>query len=233
MNKNFIHKFLSGNSKVDSDLSFEVNKMIDLFPYCETIRKIDILIKYKYESITYKDSLPKASIYSSNRKSLFLMLLKESNQKIFNVVYKKNSSHFSSSKHKFHEWLKMGTLENRFNDRVDKLQRGDELLPGVMKMVKVFVAVKRKLQPGDKMAGRHGNKGVISKVVPEEDMPFLEDGTTVDLVLNPLGVPSRMNVGQILETHMGWAARSLGDSINKAISEFRKGVVLRPIIKIY
>merc|ERR1711904_569887 len=91
MNKNFIHKFLSGNSKVDSDLSFEVNKMIDLFPYCETIRKIDILIKYKYESITYKDSLPKASIYSSNRKSLFLMLLKESNQKIFNVVYKKNT----------------------------------------------------------------------------------------------------------------------------------------------
>ena len=96
------------------------------------------------------------------------------------------------------------------------------IYPGVMKMVKVFVAVKRKLQPGDKMAGRHGNKGVISKVVPEEDMPFLEDGTTVDLVLNPLGVPSRMNVGQILETHMGWAARSLGDSINKAISEFKK-----------
>ena len=91
-----------------------------------------------------------------------------------------------------------------------------------MKMVKVFVAVKRKLQPGDKMAGRHGNKGVISKVVPEEDMPFLEDGTTVDLVLNPLGVPSRMNVGQILETHMGWAARSLGESINNAISEFKK-----------
>ena len=94
--------------------------------------------------------------------------------------------------------------------------------PGVMKMVKVFVAVKRKLQPGDKMAGRHGNKGVISKVVPEEDMPFLEDGTTVDLVLNPLGVPSRMNVGQILETHMGWAAKSLGESINNAISEFKK-----------
>jgi DNA-directed RNA polymerase subunit beta len=91
-----------------------------------------------------------------------------------------------------------------------------------MKMVKVFVAVKRKLQPGDKMAGRHGNKGVISKVVPEEDMPFLEDGTTVDLVLNPLGVPSRMNVGQILETHMGWAAKSLGESINNAISEFKK-----------
>ncbi len=109
-----------------------------------------------------------------------------------------------------------------YQDKVEKVRRGDDLPPGVMKMVKVFVAVKRKLQPGDKMAGRHGNKGVISKVVPEEDMPFLEDGTTVDLVLNPLGVPSRMNVGQILETHMGWAAKSLGESINKAISEFKK-----------
>ena len=106
--------------------------------------------------------------------------------------------------------------------KLKRVRRGDDLPPGVMKMVKVFVAVKRKLQPGDKMAGRHGNKGVISKVVPEEDMPFLEDGTTVDLVLNPLGVPSRMNVGQILETHMGWAAKSLGDSINNAISEFKK-----------
>ena len=106
-----------------------------------------------------------------------------------------------------------------FQDKVAKVRRGDDLPPGVMKMVKVFVAVKRKLQPGDKMAGRHGNKGVISKVVPEEDMPFLEDGTTVDLVLNPLGVPSRMNVGQILETHMGWAAKELGNSISKAVKE--------------
>ncbi|MDH3665272.1 MAG: DNA-directed RNA polymerase subunit beta, partial [Alphaproteobacteria bacterium] len=96
-------------------------------------------------------------------------------------------------------------LESRFIDKVEKLQRGDELPPGVMKMVKVFVAVKRKIQPGDKMAGRHGNKGVVSKIVPVEDMPFLEDGTHVDIVLNPLGVPSRMNVGQILETHLGWA----------------------------
>src|SRR3978361_1476665 len=92
-------------------------------------------------------------------------------------------------------------------DKVEKLQRGDELPPGVMKMVKVFVAVKRKLQPGDKMAGRHGNKGVVSKIVPQEDMPFLEDGTPVDIVLNPLGVPSRMNVGQVLEMHLGWIAK--------------------------
>ncbi len=110
-------------------------------------------------------------------------------------------------------------LENKFNDRVDKLQRGDELLPGVMKMVKVFIAVKRKLQSGDKMAGRHGNKGVISRILPVEDMPHLKDGTPVDIVLNPLGVPSRMNVGQILETHLGWAASGLGKKISKIISQ--------------
>ena len=112
-------------------------------------------------------------------------------------------------------------LEARFEDKVDKVRRGDDLMPGVMKMVKVFVAVKRKLQPGDKMAGRHGNKGVISKVVPMEDMPFLEDGTPVDFCLNPLGVPSRMNVGQILETHMGWAARGLGLKIDEALEDFK------------
>ena len=108
-------------------------------------------------------------------------------------------------------------LQARFENKVEKLQRGDELLPGVMKMVKVFVAVKRKLQPGDKMAGRHGNKGVISKIVPIEDMPYLEDGTPVDIVLNPLGVPSRMNVGQILETHLGWASAGLGRQIGEMV----------------
>ena len=118
--------------------------------------------------------------------------------------------------------LQKNVLENRFQDKVEKVRRGDDLPPGVMKMVKVFVAVKRKLQPGDKMAGRHGNKGVISKVVPMEDMPFLADGTPVDFCLNPLGVPSRMNVGQILETHMGWAARGLGQSISEALGEFRR-----------
>ncbi len=120
-------------------------------------------------------------------------------------------------------------LEHRFEDKVEKVRRGDDLPPGVMKMVKVFVAVKRKLQPGDKMAGRHGNKGVVSKVVPIEDMPFLSDGTTVDLVLNPLGVPSRMNVGQILETHMGWAARGLGLKIDEALAEYRRKGDLTPV----
>ncbi len=120
-------------------------------------------------------------------------------------------------------------LDHRFDDKVEKVRRGDDLPPGVMKMVKVFVAVKRKLQPGDKMAGRHGNKGVISKVVPVEDMPFLADGTAVDLVLNPLGVPSRMNVGQILETHMGWAARGLGMNIDEALKEYRRSGDMTPV----
>jgi DNA-directed RNA polymerase subunit beta len=121
------------------------------------------------------------------------------------------------------------TLDARFEDKVEKVRRGDDLPPGVMKMVKVFVAVKRKLQPGDKMAGRHGNKGVISRVVPMEDMPFLADGTPVDFCLNPLGVPSRMNVGQILETHMGWAARGLGIQVDEALQEYRRSGDLTPV----
>jgi DNA-directed RNA polymerase subunit beta len=121
------------------------------------------------------------------------------------------------------------TMDARFEDKVEKVRRGDDLPPGVMKMVKVFVAVKRKLQPGDKMAGRHGNKGVISKVVPMEDMPFLADGTPVDFCLNPLGVPSRMNVGQILETHMGWAARGLGIQIDEALGDYRRHGDLTPV----
>ena len=123
-------------------------------------------------------------------------------------------------KREFDEAVKR--LQARFDGKVEKLQRGDELPPGVMKMVKVFVAVKRKLQPGDKMAGRHGNKGVVSRVTPVEDMPFLEDGTHVDIVLNPLGVPSRMNVGQILETHLGWACATLGKQVGELVDEYRR-----------
>ena len=100
-------------------------------------------------------------------------------------------------------------IKLRFEDKVTKIQQGDDLLPTVMKVVKVFVAVKRRLMPGDKMAGRHGNKGVVSKIVPVEDMPYMENGKPVDIVLNPLGVPSRMNVGQILETHLGWSCSEL------------------------
>ncbi|HEV7275050.1 MAG TPA: DNA-directed RNA polymerase subunit beta [Devosiaceae bacterium] len=122
-------------------------------------------------------------------------------------------------------------LEQRFIDKVDKLQRGDELPPGVMKMVKVFVATKRKLQPGDKMAGRHGNKGVVSRIVPQEDMPYLEDGTPVEIVLNPLGVPSRMNVGQILETHLGWACAGMGRKIDEMVKIYQQKGDMKPLKK--
>ena len=105
-------------------------------------------------------------------------------------------------------------IEAQYSEKISKLTKGDELPPGVIKLVKVYLAIKRKLSVGDKMAGRHGNKGVVSRLLPEEDMPYLEDGTPVDIVLNPLGVPSRMNIGQILEVHLGWAAKSLGNQIN-------------------
>ena len=125
-------------------------------------------------------------------------------------------------------------FEQRFESKKRKITAGDELSPGVLKMVKVYVAVKRRMQPGDKMAGRHGNKGVISQIVPVEDMPHLEDGTTVDIVLNPLGVPSRMNIGQLLEVHLGWAAKGIGQKIEKMLAEQRKMAELREFLrKIY
>ncbi|MBI4823965.1 MAG: DNA-directed RNA polymerase subunit beta [Nitrospirae bacterium] len=122
-------------------------------------------------------------------------------------------------------------LERRYDDKISNLKRGDELPPGVIKIVKVYVAMKRKLQVGDKMAGRHGNKGVVSVVLPEEDMPYLPDGTTVDIVLNPLGVPSRMNVGQILEAHLGWAAKALGTHIATPVFEGAKESEIKDYLK--
>ncbi len=129
-------------------------------------------------------------------------------------------------------------IKERFQDKVEKIQQGDDLLPNVLKKVKVFVAIKRSLKPGDKMAGRHGNKGVISKIVPIEDMPYMENGKPVDVVLNPLGVPSRMNVGQILETHLGWACSELGEKINSLLklhadSNKRKNMISEILKKIY
>ncbi len=118
-----------------------------------------------------------------------------------------------------------------YGSRIEKIRRGDELSPGVIKMVKVYVAIKRKIQVGDKMAGRHGNKGVISRILPEEDMPFLEDGTTVDMLLNPLGVPSRMNVGQVLETHLGWAAKNMGLRIGELLEEAGTEAVIKKTLK--
>src|SRR5690606_27114423 len=115
-------------------------------------------------------------------------------------------------------------FEKRFEEKKRKITAGDDLAPGVLKMVKVYLAVKRRVQPGDKMAGRHGNKGVISTIVPVEDMPYMEDGTPVDIVLNPLGVPSRMNIGQILETHLGWAAKGLGQRIGEMLDAQKQSV---------
>ncbi|MDJ0955338.1 MAG: DNA-directed RNA polymerase subunit beta, partial [Arenicellales bacterium] len=121
-------------------------------------------------------------------------------------------------------------FDDLFDEKRAKLEAGDDLAPGVLKMVKAFVAVKRRLQPGDKMAGRHGNKGVISKIIPVEDMPYMEDGTTVDIVLNPLGVPSRMNVGQVLETHLGWAAHELGRQIDVMLKQQAKIAEIRKLL---
>jgi DNA-directed RNA polymerase subunit beta len=122
-------------------------------------------------------------------------------------------------------------FEKRFEEKKAKITAGDDLAPGVLKMVKVYLAVKRRVQPGDKMAGRHGNKGVISSIVPVEDMPYMADGTPVDIVLNPLGVPSRMNIGQILETHLGWAAKGLGAKIGKMLEAQHAVVELRKFLQ--
>ena len=125
-------------------------------------------------------------------------------------------------------------FDELYDEKKGKIEAGDDLAPGVLKTVKVYVAIKRRLQPGDKMAGRHGNKGVISKIIPEEDMPFMDDGTPVDVVLNPLGVPSRMNVGQVLETHLGWAAKGLGHKINDMLKKQRKVAEMRKFLeKVY
>ena len=118
---------------------------------------------------------------------------------------------------------RLDRVQKHFEQKVEEVQRGDDLLPGVLKQVKVFIATKRKMQTGDKMAGRHGNKGTVSRVLPLEDMPYMEDGTPVDIVLNPLGVPSRMNVGQILETHLGWAAKELGKQLNDLCEQYKRG----------
>ena len=118
---------------------------------------------------------------------------------------------------------RLDKIQKHYEDKVEKVQRGDDLLPGVLKLVKVFIATRRKMQTGDKMAGRHGNKGTVSRVLPLADMPYTEDGTPVDVVLNPLGVPSRMNVGQILETHLGWAAKELGKQLNEMCEQYKRG----------
>ncbi len=136
-----------------------------------------------------------ADIPSSYWKDITIAETDGSEEKLINLI----SSHER----------KVDFVRAHFEEKLEKVKASDELPPGVIKMVKVYIAIKRKLSVGDKMAGRHGNKGVLSRILPEEDMPYFADGSTVDIVLNPLGVPSRMNVGQILETHLGWAAKSI------------------------
>jgi DNA-directed RNA polymerase subunit beta len=126
---------------------------------------------------------------------------------------------------------KVSLIKGTFEGKVAKLKKGDELPPGVVKMVKIYLAVKRKLAVGDKMAGRHGNKGVVSRILPREDMPYFADGTSVDIVLNPLGVPSRMNVGQVLETHLGWASRELGKKVADLVSDLQRVTEARKLLK--
>ena len=175
----------------------------------------------KYGSIANSSSLFSSSGDSSSNKSLWdFVLQNNNNQKEVEEI----RLQYDSARN---------LIEEKFQDKVDKVSRGDDLLPGVMKCIKVYVAVKRKLQPGDKMAGRHGNKGVISRILPVEDMPYLEDGTPVDVVLNPLGVPSRMNVGQILETHLGWTCAGLGKKVSDALNQYEESMDLEKFLKKY
>ena len=167
------------------------------------------------ESTSVPKGLTAGKIMIADIESLSTIHLKE-------IVVKtaKINDQLEALKKQFDDSVKR--VKARFENKVEKVQSGDELLPGVMKMVKVFIAQKRKLQSGDKMAGRHGNKGVVSRIVPVQDMPYLEDGTAVDIVLNPLGVPSRMNVGQILETHLGWASAGLGRQVSESLEAYRQ-----------
>ena len=167
-------------------------------------------LKKKIKNLNIGDKLNLEKIESLNISDVFKLFVDNEKKNSFILELK---SQYNNAKQ---------DIQERFEDKVLKIREGDDLLPSVMKMVKVFVAIKRRLKPGDKMSGRHGNKGVVSKIVPVEDMPYRENGKPVDIVLNPLGVPSRMNVGQILETHLGWSCTELGDKIKNLINKNQK-----------
>ncbi len=177
-------------------------------------RAIDLLKNQKI-SKQYKELKPETTLNVNDLDSLFL-------KDIWKISFIDNKINENIQKLKRQFDNANDDIKARFDDKVIKIQQGDDLLPTVMKVVKVFVAVKRRLMPGDKMAGRHGNKGVVSKIVSTEDMPYMSNGKPVDIVLNPLGVPSRMNVGQILETHLGWSCAELGEQIKKYLKDFEK-----------
>ncbi len=180
------------------------------------LRAIDLLngqsINKQFKELKPETTLNKNDLENLNLKDFWKISLQK--QEINNNLEKLKNQYENAAE----------DIKIRFEDKVTKIQQGDDLLPTVMKVVKVFVAVKRRLMPGDKMAGRHGNKGVVSKIVPVEDMPYMESGKPVDIVLNPLGVPSRMNVGQILETHLGWSCSELGDQIKIYLKNFEKEI---------
>ena len=171
------------------------------------------LLKNQSISKNYKDLKAGLTLNDNDLQNLGL-------KDLWKISFKDNKINENILKLKNQYDNALNDINLRFDDKVNKIQQGDDLLPTVMKVVKVFVAVKRRLMPGDKMAGRHGNKGVVSKIVPVEDMPYMENGKPVDIVLNPLGVPSRMNVGQILETHLGWSCSELGDQIKTYFKNF-------------
>ena len=173
----------------------------------------------KIKNLNQGDTLDQNNINEVPISEIFKMNVKDSSK---NEILEKLREQYQNASQ---------DIKERFEDKVLKIRQGDDLLPSVMKMVKVFVAIKRRLRPGDKMSGRHGNKGVVSKIVPVEDMPYRENGKPVDIVLNPLGVPSRMNVGQILETHLGWACTELGDKLKNLINENQKKLEMSQKIK--
>ncbi|MFL2853876.1 MAG: DNA-directed RNA polymerase subunit beta [Candidatus Pelagibacter sp.] len=178
-----------------------------------------IQLSKKIKNLNQGDTLDQNNINEVPIAEIFKMNVKDS---IKNEILEKLKEQYQNASQ---------DIKERFEDKVLKIRQGDDLLPSVMKMVKVFVAIKRRLRPGDKMSGRHGNKGVVSKIVPVEDMPYRENGKPVDIVLNPLGVPSRMNVGQILETHLGWACTELGDKLKNLINENQKKLEMSQKIK--
>ena len=180
------------------------------------LRAIDLL-RGQVISKPYKDLKTGLTLNNNDLENLSL-------KDLWKISFQQNETNLNLEKLKNQFENAYEDIKLRFEDKVKKIQQGDDLLPTVMKVVKVFVAVKRRLMPGDKMAGRHGNKGVVSKIVPVEDMPYMESGKPVDIVLNPLGVPSRMNVGQILETHLGWSCSELGDQIKENFKNFERDI---------
>jgi DNA-directed RNA polymerase beta subunit len=197
----------------------------------EKFKKLRSLLVGRAVSDDMKDSKTKEVLCAKGKKLSEKHLEKIKDEHLMRIKLEDSTARerLESANNEFNHYIRY--LELRYDEMVDRLKRGDELPPGVNKVVKTYIAMKRKIQIGDKMAGRHGNKGVVATVMPEEDMPYLPDGTSVDIVLNPLGVPSRMNVGQVLETHLGWAARALGIQVATPVFEGAKESEIKNLLQ--